>query len=111
MSSQLTFSASYQTGNSSNSNSQLVECAMQSNCTAEFAVDITPPVNIIESVVVTVNGTYGSASSMNMQDIRRFILFLHFVSAIYVCMYMDICTYVCTCTSMHTVYVTRWSNY
>ena len=38
---------------------------MQYNCTAEFAVDIIPSVNTIESVNVTVSGPYGSASSLN----------------------------------------------
>ena len=62
----LVFSASYQTGNS---NSQSATCSllsdMQYNCTAEFAVDIIPSVNRIESVDVTVCGSYGSASSRN----------------------------------------------
>ena len=61
----LTFSASYQTGNS---NSQSATCSllsdMQYNCTAEFAVDVIPSVDIIESVNVTVSGPYGSASSL-----------------------------------------------
>ena len=62
----LIFSASYQTGNS---NSQSTICSllsdMQYNCTAEFAVDIIPSVDTIESVNVTVCGSYGSASSRN----------------------------------------------
>ena len=37
---------------------------MQYNCTAEFAVDINPSVDTIESVNVTVSGPYGSASSL-----------------------------------------------
>ena len=37
---------------------------MQYNCTAEFAVDIIPSVDTIESVNVTVTGPYGSASSL-----------------------------------------------
>ena len=37
---------------------------MQYNCTAEFAVDIIPSVDTIESVNVTVSGLYGSASSL-----------------------------------------------
>ena len=62
----LTFSASHQTGNSS---SQSAMCSslsddMQYNCTAEFAVDINPSVDAIESVIVTVSGQYGSASSL-----------------------------------------------
>ena len=65
MSLSLTFSASYQTGNS---NSQSATCSllsdMQYNCTAEFAVDIIPSVDTIESVNVTVSGPYGSASSL-----------------------------------------------
>ena len=65
MSLSLTFSASYQTGNS---NSQSATCSllsdMQYNCTAEFAVDVIPSVDTIESVNVTVNGSYGSASSL-----------------------------------------------
>ena len=55
----------YQTGNS---NSQSATCSllpdMQYNCTAEFAVDIIPSVDTIESVNVTVSGPYGSASSL-----------------------------------------------
>ena len=66
MSKNLAFSASYQTGNS---NSQSTTCSslsgMQYNCTAEFAVDITPSVDTIESVNVTVSGPYGSASSLS----------------------------------------------
>ena len=58
-------SASYQTGNS---NSESATCSllsdMQYNCTAEFAVDIIPSVDTIESVNVTVSGPYGSASSL-----------------------------------------------
>ena len=65
MSLSLIFSASYQTGNS---NSQSATCSllsdMQYNCTAEFAVDVIPSVDTIESVNVTVNGPYGSASSL-----------------------------------------------
>ena len=61
----LTFSASYQTGNSS---SQSATCSllsdMQYNCTAEFAVDIIPSVDTMESVNVTVSGPYGSTSSL-----------------------------------------------
>ena len=61
----LTFSASYQTGNS---NSQSATCSllsdMQYSCTAEFAVDIIPSVYTIESVSVTVSGPSGSASSL-----------------------------------------------
>ena len=37
---------------------------MQYNCTAEFAVDINPSVDTIESVNVTVIGPYGSSSSL-----------------------------------------------
>ena len=37
---------------------------MQYNCIAEFAVDIIPSVDTIESVNVTVSGPYGSASSL-----------------------------------------------
>ena len=37
---------------------------MQYNCTAKFAVDIIPSVDMIESVNVTVSGPYGSASSL-----------------------------------------------
>ena len=37
---------------------------MQYNCTAEFAVDVIPSVDTIESVNVTVSGPYGSASSL-----------------------------------------------
>ena len=73
MSSNLIFSASYQTGNTGNSNSQLATCSllsdMEYNCTAEFAVDVIPSVNTIESVNVTVNGPYGSASSLNTDDL------------------------------------------
>ena len=65
MSKNFIFSASYQTGNS---NSQSATCSslsdIQYNCTAEFAVDIIPSVDTIESVNVTVSGPYGSASSL-----------------------------------------------
>ena len=37
---------------------------MQYNCTAEFAVDIIPSVDTIESVIVTVSGPHGNASSL-----------------------------------------------
>ena len=63
----LVFSASYQ--KTGNSNSQSATCSllsdMQYNCTAEFAVDILRSVDTIESVTVTVCGSYGSASSSN----------------------------------------------
>ena len=66
----LNFSASYQTGNS---NSQSATCSslsdMQYNCTAEFAVDIIPSVDTIESVNVTVSGPYGSASSTSTENL------------------------------------------
>ena len=69
MSLSLTFSASYQIGNS---NSQSATCSllsdMQYNCTAEFAVNIIPSVDKIESVNVTVTGPYGSASSLRNVD-------------------------------------------
>jgi len=69
MSKNLTFSASYQTGNS---NSQSATCSslfdMQYNCTAEFFVDIIPSVDTIESVNVTVSGPYGSSSSLRNVD-------------------------------------------
>ena len=68
MSLSLTFSASYQTGNSDNNNNQSADhsllSGMQYNCTAEFAVDVIPSVDTIESVNVTVSGPYGSASSL-----------------------------------------------
>ena len=66
MSLSLTFSASYQTGNTGNSNSQSANCSLsniQYNCTAEFAVDVIPSVDAIESVNVTVSGPYGDISS------------------------------------------------
>ena len=69
MSLSLIFSASYQIGNS---NSQSATCSllsdMQYNCTAEFAVNIIPSVDKIESVNVTVTGPYGSASSLRNVD-------------------------------------------
>ena len=42
---------------------------MQYNCTVEFAVDIIPSVDTIESVSVTVSGPYGSASSLKNVDL------------------------------------------
>ena len=75
MSKSLTFSASYQTGNSS---SQSATCSLlsdvQYNCTAEFAVDIIPSVDTIESVNVTVSGPYGSASSLRNIDQSQSVL-------------------------------------
>ena len=63
MSLSLTFSASYQTGNS---NSQSATCSsLSDNCTAEFAVDIIPSIDTIESVNVTVSGPYSKASSLS----------------------------------------------
>ena len=64
MSSNLIFSAGYQTGNTRNSNSQSATCSSDT-CTAEFAVDVNPLVDTIESVNVTVSGPCGSASSLN----------------------------------------------
>ena len=59
----LDFSASYQTGNSSNQSAMCSSLSdMQYNCTAEFAIDINPSVDAIKSVNVTVSGPYGSAS-------------------------------------------------
>ena len=43
---------------------------MQYNCTAEFAVDIIPSVDTIESVNVTVSAPYDSASS-SMNNINQ----------------------------------------
>ena len=84
MSLSLTFSASYQTGNS---NSQSATCSllsdMQHNCTAEFAVDVIPSVDTIESVNVTVSGPYGSA--LSLRNVNR--------SECCVC----VATYVCMC--------------
>ena len=64
MSLSIVCSASYQTGNS---NSQSATCSLlsdlQYNCIAQFAVDIIPSVDTIESVNVTASGPYGSASS------------------------------------------------
>ena len=37
---------------------------MQYNCTAEFAVEVIPSVDTIESVNVTVSGPYGNTSSL-----------------------------------------------
>ena len=69
MSKNLTFSASYQTGNS---NSQSATCSslsdMQYNCTAEFTVDIIPSVDTVESINVTVSGPYGSSSFLRNID-------------------------------------------
>ena len=77
MSKSLTFSASYQTGNSS---SQSATCSllsnMQYNCTAEFAVDIIPSVGRIESVNVTVSGPYSSASTMDNKNQSQLVLFI-----------------------------------
>ena len=73
MSLSLTFSASYQTDIIGNSNSQVATCSllfdMQYNCTAEFAVDINPSVDTIESVNVTVSGPYGDNSSMRTTNL------------------------------------------
>ena len=44
---------------------------MQYNCTAEFAVDIIPSVDAIESVNVTVSGPYGSASSLKSVSLGK----------------------------------------
>ena len=44
---------------------------MQYNCTAEFAVDIIPSVDTIESVNVTVSGPYGSASSLSSVSLGK----------------------------------------
>ena len=71
----LTFSANYQTGSNSSSNSQSATCSssdMQYNCTAKFAVDIIPSVDTIESVSVTVSGPYGSSSSSQPNIIGNF---------------------------------------
>ena len=63
MSLSLIFSASYQTGNNNN---QSAMCSllsdMQYNCTAEFALDVIPLVDTIESVNVTVSGPYSDNS-------------------------------------------------
>ena len=76
MSLSLTFSASYQTGNS---NSQSATCSllsdMQYNCTAEFAVDNIPSVDTIESVNVTVSGPYGSVSSLRNVNQSQFCIY------------------------------------
>jgi len=37
---------------------------IQYNCTAEITMDITPSIEIIQSVNVTVSGPYGSGSSV-----------------------------------------------
>ena len=78
MSLSLTLSASYQTGNS---NSQSATCSllsdMQYNCTAEFAVDVIPSVDTIESVNVTVSGPYGSASSLRNVNQGQFLNVLY----------------------------------
>ena len=42
---------------------------MQFNCTAEFAIDIIPLVDTIESVNVVVEGYYGDASSENRPNL------------------------------------------
>ena len=60
---------------------------MQYNCTAEFAVDVIPSVDTIESVNVTVSGPYGSASSLkNMNQ-----------SECYVCIYITTCVTLAYC--------------
>ena len=74
MSSNLTFSASYQTGNTGNSNNQSASICfplfeMQYECIAYIAVDVIPSVDMIESVNATVSGPYGSASSLNTDDL------------------------------------------
>ena len=65
----LIFSASYQLQVGSSSSSHLAICSLlsdlQYNCTAEFAIDINPSVGTIESVNVTVCGSYGNVSSRN----------------------------------------------
>ena len=64
----LTFSASYQLQVGSSS-SHLATCSLLSdmlyNCTAVFAVDVIPSVDKVESVNVTVCGSYGNVSSRN----------------------------------------------
>ena len=83
MSLSLTFSASYQTGNS---NSQSATCSllsdMQYNCTAEFAVDIIPSVDTIESANVTVSGPYGSATSL--KNVNQSQCYVYTYTAMYV---------------------------
>ena len=74
MSSNLTFSASYQTCNAGNSNNQSESfcfslSGMQYECIGYIVVDVIPSVDIIESVNVTVSGPYGSASSLNTDDL------------------------------------------
>ena len=73
MSLSLTFSAIYQTGNNnSQSEKQSATCSllsdMQYNCKAEFAFGITPPVDAMQSVNVTVivDGPYGNNSSLRI---------------------------------------------
>ena len=88
MSLSLTFSASYQTGNSnSQSATYSLLSDMQYNCTAEFAVDIIPSVDTIESMNVTVSGPYGSASSL--KNVNQ----------------SQCCIYICVATCVHSLNV------
>ena len=57
---------------------------MQYNCTAEFAVDIIPSVDTIESVNVTGSGPYGSASSLKSVHLQS-------VSKSEKCTYVHVC--------------------
>ena len=81
MSLSLIFSASYQTGNSSNGNNQSANYSllsdMQYNCTAQFAVDGIPPYGTIKSVNVTVSGPYGSASSLRNMNQGWWFYFIY----------------------------------
>ena len=66
MSLMLKFLTSYQTGTPTVVDAICSDTQndIQYNCTAEISVDIIPSVEIIQSVNVTVSGSYGSSSSV-----------------------------------------------
>ena len=67
MSSNLTFSASYQSDNGGNSISQSLDCPF--NCTAHLAVGVIPSNVVIESVNVEVSGPFGDSSTMRITNL------------------------------------------
>ena len=71
MSSNLTFSASYQSDNGGNSINQSVDCPLSGDCTVDFAVNVLSN-DTIRSVIVTVSGPYGDNSSMTTTNLREF---------------------------------------
>ena len=70
MSLNLRFLLSYQVGDTGYSYNQLADCStFPDSCAAEFAINSISSVDIIESVNVTVSGPYGSASSLNPDNL------------------------------------------